>query len=187
MNLRIITHRLRKVLPCFVVLLIVLTGCEPLTLKKTKKQKKPKVTSAAFNFSVPAALSPQTTIELKQYADKVVLLDFWATWDLPCQAELPVMNQLADDYADQGLVVLGLIMDKGNDEQMRDFLTKNPAPFSNGLADPLLTKKPFSAVRVIPTKYLLNRKHQIVGKPILGIVPEKELRKRIEALLKTEN
>ncbi len=40
----------------------------------------------------------------KDMADKVVVLDFWATWCDPCVAAIPVLKQVADDFADQGVV-----------------------------------------------------------------------------------
>ena len=43
---------------------------------------------------------------LADYAGKVVLLNFWATWCPPCRAEMPDLNRLADAYRDRGLVVL---------------------------------------------------------------------------------
>jgi peroxiredoxin len=42
---------------------------------------------------------------------KVVVLNFWATWCVPCQQEMPKVEQLYEKYKDRGLVVLGIAMD----------------------------------------------------------------------------
>jgi peroxiredoxin len=42
---------------------------------------------------------------------KVVVINFWATWCIPCQAELPHLQELYKTHQDQGLVVLGVAMD----------------------------------------------------------------------------
>ena len=49
-----------------------------------------------------------------------MLLDFWATWCVPCRSEIPHLVELQDKYRDQGLVVLGISMDDGPDP-VRDF------------------------------------------------------------------
>lgn len=46
--------------------------------------------------------------QITDFRDKVVLLNFWATWCAPCLKELPDLNQLQEDYKDQGLIVLAI-------------------------------------------------------------------------------
>ena len=48
---------------------------------------------------------------LKQYTDKIIVLNFWATWCEPCREEMPELSQLHDAYKDQNLVVLGVAVD----------------------------------------------------------------------------
>ena len=50
-----------------------------------------------------------TTVTLQALRGRYVLLNFWATWCLPCRDELPYLQQLADSHADQ-LTVLGINM-----------------------------------------------------------------------------
>ena len=47
-------------------------------------------------------------IQLSQYRGKVVVLDFWAPWCGPCQAETPHLIKIANDYKDKDVVVIGL-------------------------------------------------------------------------------
>ncbi|HVZ94404.1 MAG TPA: TlpA disulfide reductase family protein, partial [Phycisphaerales bacterium] len=47
---------------------------------------------------------------------KVVLIDFWATWCMPCRAAVPHTNEIARKYKDQGLVVVGVCAGKGGEK-----------------------------------------------------------------------
>jgi peroxiredoxin len=51
------------------------------------------------------------TVRLSDYPGQVVLLNFWATWCVPCAAELPHLQRLYEQYRDRGLVVLAISMD----------------------------------------------------------------------------
>lgn len=51
-------------------------------------------------------------VRLSQYQGQVVLLNFWATWCVPCRREIPSLMALYRDYKDRGFVVLGVSVDK---------------------------------------------------------------------------
>lgn len=51
-------------------------------------------------------------VRLSQYKGQVVLLNFWATWCVPCRREIPSLVALYRDYKDRGFVVLGVSVDK---------------------------------------------------------------------------
>jgi len=55
-----------------------------------------------------AANSDKTTLALHDLAGSAVILDFWATWCGPCQAEAPIVNKVAQRFKDRGLVVVGV-------------------------------------------------------------------------------
>lgn len=65
----------------------------------------------APDFSVPqitatGSLGPR--VSLSSHRGSVVILDFWATWCGPCQASMPVLEELAQRYGDRGLVVVSV-------------------------------------------------------------------------------
>jgi len=69
---------------------------------------------------------------LGQYHGKPLLVTFWATWCEPCRDEYPMLNELAKQYAPQGLKVVGVSMDDDGDLiLMRRFLARYKPIFPN--------------------------------------------------------
>ncbi len=69
---------------------------------------------------------------LAKYHGKPVLVNFWATWCEPCRDEYPMLNELAKQYASQGLQVVGVSMDDDGDLiLMRRFLARYKPVFPN--------------------------------------------------------
>ena len=67
-----------------------------------------------------------------QHPSKVVLIDFWATWCLPCVQLFPHTVELHKHWADRGLVVAAISLDDPSDEStVRRFIAKNGADFPN--------------------------------------------------------
>jgi thiol-disulfide isomerase/thioredoxin len=69
---------------------------------------------------------------LEQYHGKPLLVNFWATWCEPCRHEYPMLNELAKQYAPQGLNIVGVSLDDDGDLiLMRRFLARYKPVFPN--------------------------------------------------------
>lgn len=69
---------------------------------------------------------------LDQNRGKALLVNFWATWCEPCRDEYPLLNELAKQYAPQGLKVIGVSMDDDGDLiLMRRFMARYKPVFPN--------------------------------------------------------
>jgi thiol-disulfide isomerase/thioredoxin len=86
------------------------SACEELFTNGTSVQP---VQPVELTFAPDFALkdSSGALIRLSDYKDKVVLLNFWATWCLPCRTEMPWFAEFEEKYKDRGLAVLGVTMD----------------------------------------------------------------------------
>jgi len=65
---------------------------------------------AAPEFTI--ATDSGRTVSLPNFGGKLLVLNFWASWCGPCAEETPSLNRFAQEYADKGVVVLGVSVDK---------------------------------------------------------------------------
>lgn len=85
---------------------------------------------------------------------KLVYVDFWASWCVPCKQSFPWMNEMQAKYGDRGLHVLAINVDaKAADAEK--FLTQVPAKFQVAFDASGETPKQF-AVKSMPTSYLID-------------------------------
>lgn len=67
--------------------------------------------SVRAGLAAPAAVGKDLDgkpMDLANFRDKVVVLDFWGSWCLPCRRNLTVLKEVAGKYADKGVVILGV-------------------------------------------------------------------------------
>jgi len=50
-------------------------------------------------------------VSLEDYKGKIIILDFWTTWCRPCRMEIPFFIEFQNEYADDGLEVIGISLD----------------------------------------------------------------------------
>jgi thiol-disulfide isomerase/thioredoxin len=72
---------------------------------------------------------------------KVLILNFWATWCIPCVGELPTFNKVYHDLGPKGVAVIGVEMGGEDAGEVRRFLQKHPIDYTVGLAGDAMAKK----------------------------------------------
>jgi cytochrome c biogenesis protein CcmG, thiol:disulfide interchange protein DsbE len=99
-------------------------------------------------------LSGEGEIALADFKGKVVYLDFWASWCVPCRRSFPFLVTLRERYAKQGLEVIGVNLDE-NPQQAQQFLQEYPVtyPIVTGFATP--TPLDYK-VNAMPSAFLID-------------------------------
>jgi thiol:disulfide interchange protein len=74
------------------------------------------------------------TISTADWKGKVIVLNYWATWCIPCRAEIPEFNKMHQDLASKGVEIVGISLD-GDDatSAVKEFLKQNPMKYTVGL------------------------------------------------------
>jgi len=110
----------------------------------------------------PVALSdslPEGQFDLADYDGKVVVVDFWASWCVPCRRSFPWLNAMNEKYAHDGLVVIGVNLDQ-EPASATEFLREYPATFQIHYDTNAVLAREFD-VQAMPSSFVIGRDGQI--------------------------
>ena len=133
----------------------------------------------APNFTLPDILNGKE-YSLSQFKGKVVLINFFTFFCMPCREEMPDINKIYNEYKGQGLQVLGIGL--SSDPTQLRFLVKQM-----GLNYPVLkgtskVGKDYDNVELVPTTFIIDKQGNIAHK-ILGARSKADFLKLIQPLL----
>lgn len=104
------------------------------------------------------------TITRSDFGGKLLVLNFWASWCPPCISELPSLNEFAAEYADKGVVVFGVSIDK-NERLYDNFLRQRHVVFDTA-RDPEANISSSYGTFLIPETYIIDRNGKVLEKVI---------------------
>ena len=118
--------------------------------------------------------------------NKVLLVDFWATWCPPCKQSIPFFNALQNELQHQGFEIIAINVDEKTSDT-KTFLNTYPVNYIVAL-DPQGDCPKKYDVKAMPSTYLIDRKGKI-RHVHLGFHPgdEQEIRNQVIKLLKETN
>ena len=108
-------------------------------------------------------------IDLEKMKDKVILVDFWATWCGPCIAEMPNVTAAYETYKDKGFEVVGISLDEDKAAVVK-FIADNKMPWhqfvdGKGWENELAQR---FGIRSIPATFLVGKGGRIVASNLRG-------------------
>ena len=109
-------------------------------------------------------------LTLSSYRGKVVLLDFWATWCVPCRQEIPHFVELQERYRDRGLQIIGVSIDDSPDP-VRTFAEQFHMNYPIVMGNAKIAEE-YGGILGLPIAFLLGRDGRILKKHIGATAPE---------------
>ena len=123
------------------------------------------------------------TVNSENWQQKVLIVNFWASWCPPCVEEMPTLDKISQEYASKNVLIVGIGIDSPSN--IREFLEKTSVSYPiviGGLEGSILSKQMGNTQGALPYTVIINSK----GKSIytkLGKISEEELRKAINSAI----
>jgi peroxiredoxin len=103
-------------------------------------------------------------LNLADHKGKVILLDFWATWCVPCQREIPRFIEWQKKYGNQGFQVIGISMDD-DENAARKFVKRYKLNYPVAMGTEKLAES-YGGVLGLPANLIIDREGQVVAKHV---------------------
>lgn len=120
-------------------------------------------------------------VELSAFKGRVLLINFWGTWCVPCIREIPELVRLSDQFHTKGLEVVGIAVASGSSEDIRAFMQEHHMNYRILVGEMNRIKRQFR-VMGFPTSIVVDR-HGIIQKCFIGPQTEEVLTHAIAPLL----
>ena len=124
------------------------------------------------------------SVTLSDYKGSVLLVNFWATWCVPCRTEIPDLIKLQRQYRNQGLRIIGITYPPEKLSEVRRFARKLRMNYRIALGTKA-SKSAFSSSETLPVTVVIDRKG-IVRDFIEGIMYSDEFDQKVKPLLSGE-
>jgi thiol-disulfide isomerase/thioredoxin len=124
-----------------------------------------------------------TVVNTAEWQNRVLVVNFWASWCPPCVEEMPALSDLQDEFASKNVLFVGIGIDTPSN--IRQFLETTLVSYPivmGGLQGSKIGKALGNTQGALPYTVVINTKGKVTNTK-LGKINEDELRKQIKAAL----
>ena len=184
---------MKKILFLFSILAIILfNGCnkeeeaKPIEENSESFEKLKALSNKTYTLKTTEGKTISLTIKndiLKSETikNKIILVNFWATWCPPCIKEIPIFNELYEKYSDKFEIVAVLFEKDKDPKELQEFIKKYNIKFPITVGDEnFRLAKNFNDVRKVPESYLYSKDGKFV-KDYIGEVNKEHIENYIKS------
>ncbi len=139
----------------------------------------PETRKAAPDFTLNDAAG--VPVRLSEFKGKVVLLNFWATWCVPCRTETPWFVEFQRTYKHRGLVVLGVSLDDDGWKPVKPYIDKMKVNYPVMLAGNDIASL-YGGLASLPVTLIIDKAGRIAVTHV-GLCPKSEYEAAISSML----
>ena len=171
--------------------LVLLTGCkqkapanEPAADAKVESSTESTTENKVMYTDISLPGPQGQTVKVSDYVgkNKLVLIDFWASWCGPCIGELPNVVKAYELYHDKGLEIVGVSLDKDKASWVQAIAqTGQKWPQMSDLKGWDCEGAALYGIQSIPANVLINEQGEIVARDLRGDFLLKEVESRLAA------
>ena len=134
-------------------------------------------------FANPWQTSDGKSANSENWRQKVLVVNFWASWCPPCVEEMPTLDKLQQEFLKQNVLFVGIGIDSPSN--IREFLEKTSVSYPiviGGLEGSNISKQMGNAQGALPYTVIVNTQGKATSSK-LGKISEEELRSAIKSAL----
>jgi thiol-disulfide isomerase/thioredoxin len=120
-------------------------------------------------------------VKFSDFRGHVLILDFWATWCLPCRLEIPHFVELQKQYGNKGLTVIGVSLDEQGQEIVKKFVKQLGVNYPIVIGNEKVAES-YGGIVAVPTTFVIDRQGRVVSRHI-GYDDKSAFEKEIQSLL----
>ena len=172
-------RKLFNVKKLFVFLMLFYFLIYPVTIfaKETDKNTENKID---FNKDIPVVTVSELKKKISEHRDKVLIVDFWATWCPPCKDEIPGFISLYGKYKNKGVEIIGVALDMEGNRTVKPFAKRMGINYPLYIGGYEINEA--YEIAGIPTTLIFNKDGKLKIKHV-GYASEKEFEDEILKLL----
>ena len=126
---------------------------------------------AVTAVDMPLTAVNGSKVNLNQYQGSWLVVNYWATWCLPCIVEMPELQSFHDEYVDKGAMVIGINAENLSKQQLVTFLDDYFITYPNFVAGPTQQSE-LGLIPGLPTTFMVSPEGEVVARQVGQITRE---------------